>query len=169
MKKSLMENFIFCAVYKQHSPIPIKKTVDYKDKVSCLYFYFHCSTFGSSHLQIFFKIGVFKNFANFTGKHLRWSLFLIKLKAFKPATLLKRDSNTGVFPWILRNNTCIEKHLRKCEVNKQCFNVQRLHVFFHVIISTKGDNFKKLMAILLEKLVIIRSILPEMFCQKRFS
>ena len=31
-----------------------------------------------SHSQMFFKIGVLKNFA--TGKHLCWSLFLIKLK-----------------------------------------------------------------------------------------
>ena len=29
----------------------------------------------SSRSQIFFKIGVLKNFANFTGKHLCWSLF----------------------------------------------------------------------------------------------
>ena len=32
---------------------------------------------GSSRLQMFFKIGVLNNFANFTGKHLFWSLFLI--------------------------------------------------------------------------------------------
>ena len=50
----------------------------------------------------FFKIGVLKNFAVFTGKHcsLRWGLSLIKLQAFRP--LLKRDSNTGVFLWILQ-------------------------------------------------------------------
>ena len=35
----------------------------------------------SSSSQMFFKIGVLKNFAIFTGKHLRWSLFLIKLQA----------------------------------------------------------------------------------------
>ena len=29
----------------------------------------------SSRSQIFFKIGVLKNFANFTGKHQCWSLF----------------------------------------------------------------------------------------------
>ena len=29
----------------------------------------------SSRSQIFFKKGVHKNFANFTGKHLCWSLF----------------------------------------------------------------------------------------------
>ena len=31
--------------------------------------------------QMFFKIGVLKKFAKFTGKHLYWSLFLIKLQA----------------------------------------------------------------------------------------
>ena len=30
----------------------------------------------------FFEIGALKNFANFTGKHLCWSLFLIKLQAY---------------------------------------------------------------------------------------
>ena len=39
---------------------------------------------------------VVKKFANFTGKHLCWSLF-------KKETLLKRDSNKGVFLWNLRN------------------------------------------------------------------
>ena len=45
---------------------------------------------------MFFKIGVLKNFAIFTGKHLCWSLFLIKPHDSSPATLLKRDSYTGV-------------------------------------------------------------------------
>ena len=31
----------------------------------------------SSRLQMFFKIGVLKNFAIFTGKHMCWSLFLV--------------------------------------------------------------------------------------------
>ena len=43
------------------------------------------------------KEAVLKNFARFTEKHLCWSLFLIKLQAFRGATLLKTDSNTGVF------------------------------------------------------------------------
>ena len=51
----------------------------------------------SSCLQMFFKLGVLKNFAIFTRKHSYRSLLLIKLQAFKPATLLKRDSNTGAF------------------------------------------------------------------------
>ena len=37
---------------------------------------------------------ILKNFANFTGKHLCWSLFVTKLQAFRPATPLKVDSRT---------------------------------------------------------------------------
>ena len=37
--------------------------------------------FQSSCPKMFFKIDVFKNVANFTGKHLCWSLALIKLQA----------------------------------------------------------------------------------------
>ena len=46
---------------------------------------------------MFFKIKVLNNFANFAGKHPRWHLFLIKLKALSPATLFEKDFNTGVF------------------------------------------------------------------------
>ena len=34
----------------------------------------------SSHSQMFFKVGVLKNYTNVTGKHLPWSLIFIKLK-----------------------------------------------------------------------------------------
>ena len=57
----------------------------------------------SSGSQIFCKIGALKDWAIFTGKHLCWSLFFIKLQVFSPATLLKRDSNTVVFLWMLWN------------------------------------------------------------------
>ena len=50
-----------------------------------------------SRSRMFFKKGVLKSFAIFTGKHLCWSLFF---EDFRHATLLKRDSDTGVFPWI---------------------------------------------------------------------
>ena len=48
--------------------------------------------------------GVLNIFANFTGKHLCWSLFFTKLQAFRPATLLKIDSYTSVFMWNFRNS-----------------------------------------------------------------
>ena len=58
LKKSLMENFIFCAV---------------------VFFY------RSNHSQILFKkIGILKNFAIITTKNMCWSLFLVKLQAWKP-------------------------------------------------------------------------------------
>ena len=47
----------------------------------------------SSLSQMFFRIGVLKNFANFIGKHQCWSIFSIKLQTW---TLLKIDS-TRVF------------------------------------------------------------------------
>ena len=43
----------------------------------------------------FLKKGFLENFAKFTGKHLYQSVFLSYRP--KPATLLKRDSDTGVF------------------------------------------------------------------------
>ena len=39
------------------------------------------NTSRSSRLQIFLKIGILKNFANVTGKDLRWSLFSKNLHA----------------------------------------------------------------------------------------
>ena len=49
-----------------------------------------------------------KTLALITGKHLRWSLFLIVLQAFRVATLSKRDSNTGAF-------------LLRCEIFKKIY------------------------------------------------
>ena len=57
----------------------------------------------SSCSQIVIKISVDKNFAIFTGKHLCWSPFLRRLQVLKRASLLKGDSDKGVFLWILRN------------------------------------------------------------------
>ena len=42
---------------------------------------------------MFCKQGVLRNFPKFTGKYLR----------LRPASLLKRGSYTGVFPWILQD------------------------------------------------------------------
>ena len=43
------------------------------------------------------KKDALKNFANFTLKHLCWSLFWIKFQAWRPATLLKWDSSIAKF------------------------------------------------------------------------
>ena len=51
---------------------------------------------GKSGRSLFFKICVLKNFAIFTRKHVLESLFN-KVTCLIKKTLLKRDSNTGVF------------------------------------------------------------------------
>ena len=45
---------------------------------------------------MFFILGGITNFAIFTGKHLCWGLFSIKLHIYRYATFLKIDSNTGI-------------------------------------------------------------------------
>ena len=59
-------------------------------------------TWRSSCLQIIFKLGVPRKFAIFLGKVLREAAFNEITGLFRPAILLKRESNTGVFLWILR-------------------------------------------------------------------
>ena len=75
-------------------------------------------TIRSSHSLLFFKIGVLKNFAIFTGKRL--SFFLIKSQAFRPANLLKKTPKQ-VFSCEYRenfkNNFFIE-HLISLHLNK---------------------------------------------------
>ena len=58
---------------------------------------------GSSRQEVFCKKGILRNFAKFPGKHLCQSLFFNKVAGLRPATLLKRDSGTGVFLSTLRN------------------------------------------------------------------
>ena len=47
--------------------------------------------------EAFCKKRFSKIFRKFHRKTPVWSLYLIKLQAFKPATLLERDFNTGAF------------------------------------------------------------------------
>ena len=47
--------------------------------------------------DVAFKKTVLKKFAIVTGKHLYWSIYLIILQKLNDSTLLKRESNTGVF------------------------------------------------------------------------
>ena len=51
----------------------------------------------SSHLEVFCKKGVLKNFAKFTGKHLHRRHFLNKVAAWKPENLSKGSPGTRVF------------------------------------------------------------------------
>ena len=62
-----------------------------------------CFVFGSSNQRCSLEKAVLKNFAIFTGKQLCLNLFLIKLQAFRPPSVLKKHSSTGVFVLILRS------------------------------------------------------------------
>ena len=76
--------------------------------------------FRSGHMELFFKTGVFKKIAILTGKHLRWSLFLIKLQAWRSATLLKKRLHkkkrdftvVSCENYEIFNNTFCMEHLR---------------------------------------------------------
>ena len=62
------------------------------------------NTSRSSRLQIFLKIGILKSFANFTGKHLCWSLFLKNLQA-EGLQLHEKRLQLRYFPLKFAKNT----------------------------------------------------------------
>ena len=51
----------------------------------------------SSCPEVFYKKGVLRNFAKFTGKHLCQSLFFNNVAGLRPATLLKNETVAQVF------------------------------------------------------------------------
>ena len=71
-QEQLLINFYvdFIDFYLDYTNIFLKLCLKYRDFI-----------YRSRRSQMFFKIGVLKNFAIFTGKHLCWSLFLIQLQA----------------------------------------------------------------------------------------
>ena len=87
----------FCLKFSYHdifvNPKPWSKQIAFTDlcyRDFCIFWYgaqylfkIFQKTKRNSHPQMFFKTLVLKIFAVFTGKHLCWSLFLIKLQAFK--------------------------------------------------------------------------------------
>ena len=141
-----MENFIFCArlalsasmkpfvqnqCCQQQDWFPKIATTDLVSSRlnSGLRKVFH----RGSRSHMFFKIGVLINFAIFTGKHRRWTLFLIKLQFFRPATLSK-ETPTQVF-------SC-----EYCDIFKNSSFIEHLWwlllVIFHKILTCQcGNNY----------------------------
>ena len=56
-----------------------------------------CLKLRSSRSHVFFKKGLLKNFTSFTGKHLCWSLLLIKLQASRASNLFLQNTSGGCF------------------------------------------------------------------------
>ena len=107
------------------------------------------------------KISVLKNFAKFSGKHLRWSLLLILIK-LQPAAVQRKDSSTGFFNEF-------------CEIFKNTFK-ERLRTiasrcFFMFQISPTVNIFRVLQPEIIRKLnifhqrFIFRSTVRQCFCQ----
>ena len=78
LKKSVIENFIFCAVYKLAT--------------------FRTAIFRNSRPEVFCKIGALRNFAKLTGKHLCQRLFFNKVAGLGSTTLLKKILWHRCFP-----------------------------------------------------------------------
>ena len=73
----------FWLIFCQFQPGVAYKSVAYKKVCNVQ----NLIRFRSSRSWMFFKIGVLKNLAIFTGKRLCWSHFLIKLRNFMPLGL----------------------------------------------------------------------------------
>ena len=57
----------------------------------------------SSYQRCSLRNCVLRNFTEFIGKHLCPSLFFNKVAGLRPSLYQKRDSDAGVFLWVLRN------------------------------------------------------------------
>ena len=99
----------------------------------------------SSRSQIFFKIGILKNFANFTRKHLYWSLFLIKLQIWRLANLLRRDFNTGAMRKKLQKQSFAHILQKRCSSKFREFHrkIPVLKFLFNKVAGLKTCNFIK--------------------------
>ena len=74
----------------------------FKTRNVCNVIYCQCflKAFGNRHgrLRSSIKKGVLKNFAKFTGQHLRQSLYFNKFTCLRPATLSKKRLRHRRFP-----------------------------------------------------------------------
>ena len=109
LKKSLMKNFIFCAV-KKFLTLP-QVTLNFLENIlkskslptllrifGSIILTISFKIFRSSHPEVFCKKRVAKSFSKFTEKHLCWSFFFNKVTCFKTATLLKERLQHKCFP-----------------------------------------------------------------------
>ena len=81
-----------------------------------------------------------KLLAEFTGKHLCWSLFN-KVSCLQTCNFIKRDSNTGVFLWILRN---FEEHLFWRTSMDDCFCISSTTLQHTTLEKLPPNRVKKL-------------------------
>ena len=90
--------------------------------------FLHVNRYKSSRSQIPFKTGVLKNFAIFTGKHLCWSLFLIKF-LFNKVSLQMTPTQVLSYEYckIVRNSFFNSNKGKKKKV-RNCYHLRVLTV-----------------------------------------
>ena len=115
----------------------------------------------SSRSQMFFKIGVLKNFAIFTGKHLWRNLFIIKLQAWRPEglQLYQKEAPTQVF-------SC-----EYCEILKNPFFCRTpLLLCYYLIASLAPQELFNLISLfLLEEIAVFMLKLIKVACRVRVA
>ena len=94
--------------------------------------------------EVFYKKAVRKNFAIFTGKHLCWSLFLIKLKAFRSQEhLFLKTSANGCLVHIKKlDQGATEMFFSELEIKESLCNV------IYKIDDAKKSKFQKIVQII---------------------
>ena len=104
MPRVLNGNLIVLKWQNIHMISNIKYTTVYSKTWPRTYFTFRRGEFRtllnvrSSRLEVFCRKDVLRNFAKFTGKHLRQSLSFNKVAGLRPATLLKKRLRYMCFP-----------------------------------------------------------------------
>ena len=91
---------------------------------------------------MFFKIGVLKHFANFTGKHPRWSLFSIKFRA-SGLQLYWKETPTLVFSYEIAKSlrtTFYTEHLRWLLLVAACSKDFYKRAYFYRFIKLVAKN-----------------------------
>ena len=95
-------------------------------------------SFRNSHQRCSVKIDVLKNFANFTGKHLFWSLFLI-VADLKACSFIKKRLQHRCFP--VKFHKFLKTHILKNERTTSSVSfsswISLPHVFFSVQTQTE--------------------------------
>ena len=104
----------------------------------------------SSRPEVFNKIGVLKNFAKFTGKHLCQGLFLIKLQA-EAYNFIKKETLAQVF-------SC-----EFCEISKNTFFYRTPLVATSVLTKHFQDIKKLTLSYILKLFLNFRKFEPQYF------
>ena len=114
---------------------------------------------------MFYKKSVLKNFANFTGKHLCWSLFLINLQDLD-LQLYWKETLTQVFSSEISEifkYTYFKEHLRvNVFTNIKMERINCFNNIFHWIFCTHSsdNNCLNLKVLLLRKIFCLKLSLP---------